>query len=113
MRKQEENLRATMEENTKNIKTISDNYYNLTRSYRHFKKLEDQYKNITAISKKAQKLGERSHLDLLELEKDALAVEREVKVTEQTLAVYEAQLALEMDYNQFVREYDGNRACSY
>lgn len=111
-RKQEENIRATMEENKKNIKTLSDGYNNLTKSYQHFKKLSDQYERMTSISKKAQALGERSLLDSLELKKDALTVERDLKIMENTLAVYERQMALEIDFNQFVRDYDGNWACS-
>jgi hypothetical protein len=68
---------------------------------------------MISIGKKAQALGERSNLDMLELEKDALSVERDLKISEQTLAVYETQLELELDYNKFLRKYDGDRACSY
>ena len=113
IRKQEEGIRAALEERYKDIKTISDGYQNLTRSYRHFKKLGDQYAKMISIGKKAQALGERSNLDMLELEKDALSVERDLKISEQTLAVYETQLELELDYNKFLRKYDGDRACSY
>lgn len=113
IRKQEESIRAALEERHKDIKTISDGYHNLTRSYRHFKKLGDQYAKMISIGKKAQALGERSNLDMLELEKDALSVERDLKISEQTLAVYETQLELELDYNNFLRKYDGNWACSY
>ena len=112
-RKQEENVRATFEGKNKEIKTIRDGYVNLTKSYHHFKKLNDQYTKMTEISKKAQALGERSSLDMMELEKDALAVERDLKIAEQTLAVYETQLALELDYDKFMRDYNGNWACSY
>ncbi len=113
IQKQEENIRATMEESNKNIRTIRDGYNNLARTYQHYKKLNDQYSKMISISKKAQALGERSRLDMLELEKDMLAVERDMKITEQTLAVYEKQMALELDYNKFLREYDGNWTCSY
>jgi outer membrane protein TolC len=113
IRKQEESIRETMETRKKEINTIRDGYNNLKRSYQHFKKLSDQYAKMMSISQKARTLGERSLLDMLELEKDALAVERDLKITEQTLAVYETQMALELDYNKFMRDYDGNRACSY
>lgn len=113
IRKQEQNLRATMEENSKNLKTLSDGYNNLSRSYLHFKKISDQYARMISISQRAQTLGERSILDMLELEKDAMSVERDLKITEQTLAVYETQMSLELDYNKFLRDYDGNWACSY
>lgn len=111
IRKQQESIRAAMEECNKNIKTLSDGYQNMTRSYLHLQKLDAQYKKMTAIGRKAQTLGERSLLDMLELEKDALAMERDMKIAQQNLAVYEVQMALELDYNTFVREYDGNRAC--
>ena len=113
IQKQEENIRATMEEGNKNIRTIRDGYNNLFRTYQHYKKLSDQYSKMNSISKKAQALGERSHLDMLELEKDSLAIERDMKITEQTLAVYEKQMALELDYNKFLRDYNGNWTCSY
>ncbi len=110
-RRQKESVRATYEGINKEIKTIHDGYVNLTKSYLHFKKLHDQYARMATISKKAQELGERSRLDMLELDKDALAVERDLKITEQMLAVYEKQMRLEQDYYSFLRAYDGNRAC--
>lgn len=113
IRKQEENLRATLEEKSKILKTIADSHRNTLRSYHHFKKLYDQYEKLMSISQKAMTLGERSRLDVLELEKDALAMERDLKITEQTLSIYEKQMALETDYNKYLREYDGNWACSY
>ena len=65
------------------------------------------------ISKKAYDLGERSKIDILELEKDALTMERDLKVTEQSMAIYEKQFALELDYNKFLRDYNGDWACRY
>ena len=112
-RRQEESVRAAYEGVNKDIKTIHDGYMNLTKSYRHFRKLHDQYARLATIAKKAHELGERSRLDMLELEKDALSVERDVKITEQMLAVYEKQMRLEQDYYSFLRAYDGNRTCSH
>jgi hypothetical protein len=83
------------------------------RSYDHLKKLRKQYDQLTALSKKARLLGDRSVLDMLELEKDTLSVESDLKATEHSLAVYERKMELERDYHSFLREYDGNRACSY
>lgn len=113
IRKQEENTRATYEEKDKEIKTIRDGYNNLSKSYQHYKKLSEQYEKMKVISQKARALGERSQLDVLELEKDALAVERDIKITQHMLAVYETLMTLELDYNKFLRDYDGNWACSY
>ena len=113
VRRQEEGVRAAYEERNKEIRTIHDGYRHLMRSYDHLKKLRKQYDQLTALSKKARLLGDRSVLDMLELEKDTLSVESDLKATEHSLAVYERKMELERDYHSFLREYDGNRACSY
>ncbi len=113
VRRQEEGVRAAYEERNKEIRTIHDGYRHLMRSYDHLKKLRKQYDQLTALSKKARLLGDRSVLDMLELEKDTLSVESDLKATEHSLAVYERKMELERDYHSFLREYDGNWACSY
>jgi hypothetical protein len=65
------------------------------------------------IGKKASLLGERSKLDIIELEKDAFIVERDLKIVEHTIAVYEKQLSLELNFNEFVGDYGGDRACKH
>jgi hypothetical protein len=65
------------------------------------------------ISNKALLLGERSKLDIMDLEKDALTVERDFIIAEHSVAIYEKQIALELDYKNFVSEYDGDWACKY
>jgi outer membrane protein TolC len=113
IRKQEENVRATFEERNKTIRTLQGGYDNLTKSYKHNKKLRDQYEKMLDIGSKAHILGERSNLDMLELKKDTLTVEQDLKVAEHSLATYEKQLAIEIDYTKFVSDYDGNWACRY
>ena len=66
-----------------------------------------------AINKKSQNLGERSNLDIMELEKDALLVERDLKIVEHAMAVYEKQLALELNFDEFAGDYGGNRTCKH
>lgn len=113
VRRQEESVRAAYEERNKEIRTIHDGYRHLMRSYDHLKKLRKQYDQLMALGKKARLLGDRSVLDMLELEKDTLSVESDLKTTEHLLAVYERKMELERDYHSFLREYDGNRTCSY
>lgn len=113
IRKQEENIRATFEEKKKDIKTLQAGYEALSKQYKHYKKLNEQYEKMLEISKKAYDLGERSKIDIIELEKDALTMERDLKITEQSMAAYEKQFALELDYNKFLRDYHGDWACRY
>ncbi len=113
IRKQEENIRATFEEKNKAIKTLQAGHEALSKQYKHYKKLNEQYEKMLEISNKAYILGERSKIDIIELEKDALAMERDLKITEQSMAAYEKQFALELDYNKFLRDYNGDWACRY
>lgn len=113
IRKQEENIRATFEEKNKVIKTLQAGYEALSKQYKHYKRLNEQYEKMLEISKKAYNLGERSKIDIIELEKDALAMERDIKITEQSMAAYEKQFALELNFNEFVGDYGGDWACKY
>jgi outer membrane protein TolC len=113
IRKQEENVRATFDERNRNIKTLQVGYNELFRSYHHYQKLNNQYEKMLEINNKAFGLGERSRLDTMELEKDALTVKKDLVVVENSVAVYEKQMFLELDYHRFVSEYDGDWACKY
>jgi outer membrane protein TolC len=113
IRKQEETIKAAIEEKGRDIKTLSAGYTELSRALKHYRKLTDQYGKMLDITKKAQGLGERSMMDITELEKEALTVERDLKVTEQTIAAYEKRLVLETDYKNFITEYYGDGACKY
>lgn len=113
IKKSEESVRLVFSEKNKNIKTLQTGYVELSKSYAHYKKLNEQYEKIMEISKKAQLLGDRSKLDITELEKDALIVERDFKIVEHTIAVYEKQLSLELNFNEFVGDYGGDRTCKY
>ena len=113
VKKQEENVRATITEKNKDLKILQSGYAEVSKSYNHYKKLNDQYQKMTDIGSKALSLGERSKLDIMELEKDALTVERDFIIVEHSVAIYEKQMALELDYKNFVSEYDGDWACKY
>lgn len=113
VRKQEESVWAAFAEKNKDIKTLESGYDELNKSYRHYQKLNEQYEKIMAICRKAYLLGERSNLDVMDMEKDALSVERDFKVAANSLSIYEKQLALEIDYKNFMREYNGDWSCKY
>lgn len=113
VRKREESVKAVIEEKGRDIRTLHTGYTELSKSLKHYQKISDQYAKMLDISKKAQGLGERSMIDILEMEKEALTVERDLKVTEHALAAYEKRLALEIDYMNFVTEHYGNIACKY
>jgi outer membrane protein TolC len=113
IRKQEESLKQSIQEKGRDIKTVSAGYVELSRALKHYRRLSDQYEKMLDIAKKAQSLGERSIMNIMEMEKEALAVERDLKVTEQTIAAYEKRLALEMDFSHFMTEHYGDGACKY
>jgi len=108
IRKQDETIKAVTEEKSRDIRTLHSGYKELQKSQVHYRKLAEQYGKMLDITRKAQGLGERSLLDIRELEKDALTVERDWKVTEQTLAVYERRIMLETNYTKFISEHHGN-----
>ncbi len=107
----QETIRGTFEDLNREIKTLRDGYITLSKTYHHYKKINEGYERMTAIALKAHELGDRSRLDMLELEKDALIVERDLKVTQQMLAVYEKRIDLERDYSSFLKGYNGNGSC--
>jgi hypothetical protein len=50
-------------------------------------------------------------MDIAEMEKETLTVERDLKVTEHAMAAHEKRLAIETDYKNFITEHYGNGAC--
>ncbi|MBU1052974.1 MAG: TolC family protein [Proteobacteria bacterium] len=113
LRRQEETIKAVIEEKGRDIKTLYAGYVELSKSLEHYKKLYDRYSKILDITKMANGFGERSMIDIMEVEKDALAVLRDLKIAQHAVAIYEKRLALETDYKQFISEYYGNRAYKY
>lgn len=113
LKKTKENERLVFNEKSKEIKILQAGYEELSKSYANYKKLNKQYEIILDINKKSRLLGERSNLDILEMEKDALTVERDLKIIEHTMAVYEKQLSLELNFNEFAGDYGGNGTCKH
>ncbi len=113
IKKQEESIKATMEERKRELRTAYSGYMELSRALTHYRKLAEQYEKLRVISGKAAALGQRSRADLLELEKDYLQIMRDLKVTEITMGVYQKRLAIESDYGSFMREFYGNWSCQY
>lgn len=113
IKKQEENIRQVVAEKNKDLKILQSGYAEVSKTLNHYNKLNSQYRKMMNINSKALFLGERSRLDIMELEKDALTVERDCRITEHSVAIYEKQIALELDYKNFVSAYDGDRACRY
>jgi outer membrane protein TolC len=113
LRRQEEDARATAEERRVDRRKMQAGRDELSRALGHFRRLAEQYGRMLHIARKARDLGERSRLDVLELEKDALAAERDWKVVEQEAAALEKRLLLESDLGRFVREHGGDGACQH
>ena len=113
LKKQEESIKVVMEEKCRDIKTLHAGYAELSKSLSHYRKLSEQYNKMLNIAKKAHGFGERSVMDIMEMKIDVLTVERDLKMTEHTMAVYEKRLMLETDYKYFISEYYGDWACKY
>lgn len=113
LKRQEETIKAVIEEKSRDIKTLYAGYVELSKSMEHYNKLYDRYSNILDITKKATGLGERSMIDIMEIEKDSLNVLRDLKIAQHALAMYEKRLVLETDYKHFISEYYGNWAYKY
>lgn len=112
-RRQEEDVRATDEERRLDLRRMLAGRDELSRALGQYRRLAEQYGKMLHITRKARDLGERSRLDVLELEKDALAAEREWKAAEQEAATLEVRLLLESDFERFAREHDGDGACRH
>lgn len=113
IKKQEESIRAAIEERKRELRTSYAGYTELSRALTHYRKLAEQYEKLRVISGKAAALDQRSRADLLEMERDYLQIVRDLKVTETTLGVYQKRLAIESDYGSFMREFYGNGSCQY
>ncbi len=113
LKKREESIKVIIEEKGRDIKTLHAGYAELSKSLKHYRKLSEQYDKMLNITKKAHGFGERSVTDIMEMEIDVLTVERDLKMTEYAMAVYEKRLELETDYKYFISEYYGDWACKY
>lgn len=115
LEKQKEMLKAIKMEKGKEVENFYLSYKELQSNINRYRNLLESYKKIVQIAKKAYKLGERSIIELIEAEKDMLAIERDMKVTENTLATLQKKIEIEI---KGVSEHAGlsygyNRICKY
>lgn len=113
LKKQEENIKVVLEEKGRDIKTLHAGYAELSTTLKYYIKLAEYNEKMLNIVEKAQNLGERSLIDIMEIKIDSLAIERDMKVIEHTIAFYEKRLYLETDYKHFISEHYGDWACKY
>ncbi len=113
IRRQEESVKAKMEEKGRDIQSLQAGYGEIANVLNAYRRLSDQYRRMLGIARKALDLGQRSTADLLDMEKDALMVERDRAVAGNSLATYEKRLLLETDYKNYVKGFDGNGTCRY
>ena len=72
LQRQQESIKAVMEEKNRDILTLQAGYKELFKSLKHYRNLHDQYDKMLDIAQKAYGLGEKSMVDILALEKEAL-----------------------------------------
>lgn len=102
IKKQEESIKVVKEDKLRDIETLHISYSALSKTIDHYSRLIGKYRQLLDITKKAQELGERSMIDMLEMEKDMLSIERDIKVAENSKAAIEKKLFLETDYRGFI-----------
>lgn len=110
IKKQEETIQQLVAEKFKELEVLRAGLSEQAKTVEHYRKLADRYRQVIEISRGAKILGERSVMDVAETEKEALAVERELKVAENAMAAMEKKLFIEWDYKNFSRDYYGNRS---
>ncbi len=115
LERQKERLRATEEEKGREIENLYLSYKEVQNNVNRYKNLLQHYKKIVQIAKKAYDLGERSMIELLEAEKDLLAIERDMKITENTSATLEKKIEIETEeVLEYARKHFGyDWACKY
>jgi len=113
IRKQEEGVRAAMEEKGMDIQSLRATCFEMAKSLEVYRKLSGHYVRMLSIARKAGDLGQRSTADILNMEKEALLAERDLVIAESALAIQEKKLLLETDYRNFMKGFDGNGSCRY
>lgn len=113
LKRQEENLKAVAQDKGKDIAALNTGYAELKKALTHYRKLQEQSARMLEITKKAHTLGDRSLIDIATMEKEALGIDRDLKLAELSTAIYEKRILLETDYENFMKDYNGNRTCKY
>lgn len=108
IRRQEESLRVLKEEKRKDSTGLLVRLQELDRTIGQYRKLLERYEKLVGISTAAAALGGRSRAELLESEKEALAIERDKEVFVNQRAVALKKYLLETDFATSMGYVDGN-----
>jgi len=109
LKKQEERIRQVKQEKFREIQSFYSSYTELKNILKRYENLMKYYQKILDIAEKAYTLGEKSKLEILETKKDIASIQRDMKVTKNTLANLEKKLEIEI--NGKFRAYE--EYCSY
>jgi len=108
LRRQELSLRAIEEEKRRDSAGLLVKLRELDRTIAQYRQLLARYEKLLAIASGAAALGGRSRAELLESEKEALAVERDLEVFVNQRAVAVQKYRLETDFARAMEDLDGN-----
>lgn len=108
IRRQEESLRVLKEEKRRDSTGLLVKLQELDRTIGQYRKLLERYEKLVGIASGATALGGRSRAELLESEKEALAIERDMEVYRNQRAVAVKKYLLETDFASAMGDLDGN-----
>ena len=108
IRRQEESLRVMKEEKRKDSAGLFAKLQDLDRTIAQYRKLLQRYEKLVGIASGATALGGRSRAELLESEKEAIAIERDMEVFVNQRAVAVKKYLLETDFASSMGYVDGN-----
>jgi outer membrane protein TolC len=108
IRRQEMSLRVLKEEKRKDSTGLLVKLQELERTIGQYRQLLQRYEKLLGIASGATALGGRSRAELLESEKEALAIERDMEVYVNQRAVAVKKYLLETDFASAMGELDGN-----
>jgi outer membrane protein TolC len=108
IKRQEESIQSLKTEKAKELEALHAGLSEQAKTVEHYRKLATRYRQVIEITRGAKLLGERSVMEIAETEKEALSIERDLKVAENAMALLEKKLFIESDYKNFMREYYGN-----
>jgi len=97
LKKQEERIKQLKQEKVREIQSVYLSYTELKNALKRYENLINYYKKIFDITEKAHILGEKSKLEILETKKDMASLQRDMKVTENSIANLEKKLEIEIN----------------
>lgn len=108
IKRQEESIQSLKAEKVKELEALHAGLSEQMKTVEHYRKLAARYRQVLEIARGAKLLGERNIVDIAETEREALSIERDLKVAENTMAAMEKKLFIESDHKNFMRDYYGN-----